>query len=95
MSDSTSQKKSSVILAAAVLATLAASQAAVAQEAVSAPIALGEIVVTAQKREQRLQDVPIAVSVVSGNLVESVGGFNAESLVQLVPSLNVRKTNTQ
>jgi len=37
VSDSTSQKKSSAILAAAVLATLAASQAATAQEAVSAP----------------------------------------------------------
>jgi iron complex outermembrane receptor protein len=95
VSDSTSQKKSSVILAAAVLATLAASQAAVAQEEALAPTALGEIVVTAQKREQRLQDVPIAVSVVSGDMVESVGGFNAESLVQLVPSLNIRKTNTQ
>ncbi len=57
--------------------------------------ALEEIVVTAQKREQRLQDVPIAVSVVSGQLAESVGGFNAESLKQLVPSLNIRKTNSQ
>jgi iron complex outermembrane receptor protein len=56
--------------------------------------ALEEIVVTAQKREQRLQDVPIAISVVSGDLAESVGGFNAEALKQLVPTLNIRKTNT-
>jgi iron complex outermembrane recepter protein len=56
---------------------------------------LDEIVVTAQKREQRLQDVPIAVSVVSGALAESVGGFNAESLKSIVPSLNIRKSNTQ
>ncbi len=95
MLDSTSHKKPSLVLAAAVLATLAASQTAVAQETAIAVTSLGEIVVTAQKREQRLQDVPIAVSVVSGNMVDSTGGFNAESLVQLVPSLNIRKTNTQ
>ncbi len=77
-------------LALAVLAALAAAPAAAQERAL-----LGEIVVTAQKREQRLQDVPIAVSVIDGSLVESVGGFNAESLKQLVPSLNIRKTNTQ
>ncbi len=55
---------------------------------------LDEIVVTAQKREQKLQDVPIAVSVVSGALAESTGGFNVEGLRALVPSLNIRKTNT-
>jgi iron complex outermembrane receptor protein len=91
--ESTRNKKSSVTLAAAVFATLVASQGAVAQEA--ATTTLAEIVVTAQKREQRLQDVPIAVSVVDGDLIDSTGGFNAESLVQLVPSLNIRKTNTQ
>ncbi len=56
---------------------------------------LDEIIITAQKREQRLQDVPIAVSVVSGELAESLGGFSVESLKQIVPSLNIRKTNTQ
>jgi iron complex outermembrane receptor protein len=96
VSDSTRPKKSSVILAAAVLATLAGAQVATAQQATrDETTVLGEIVVTAQKREQKLQEVPIAVSVVSGGLIESTGGYNAESLVQLVPSLNIRKTNTQ
>ena len=63
-------------------------------QATEPAVALDEIVVTAQKREQRLQDVPIAISVVSGALAESTGGFNAEALKQLVPSLNIRKTNT-
>jgi iron complex outermembrane recepter protein len=66
----------------------------VAQEAAEDSARLDEVVVTAQKREQRLQDVPIAVSVVGGELAESTGGFNVESLRQLVPSLNIRKTNT-
>jgi iron complex outermembrane receptor protein len=66
--------------------------AAVAQE--GGVERLDEIVITAQKREQRLQDVPIAVSVVSGALAESTGGYNIETLRALVPSLNIRKTNT-
>lgn len=96
MLNATSPRKSNVTLATAVLATLAAAHVAKAQEqAASVSPLLGEIVVTAQKREQRLQDVPLAVSVIDGDLVDSVGGFNAESLKQLVPSLNIRKTNTQ
>ena len=82
-------------VAVAVLAALASAPAAYSQEAADAAGSLEEIIVTAQKREQNLQDVPIAVSVLSGNALESAGGFNAESLRQLVPSLNVRKTNTQ
>ena len=66
--------------------------AAVAQE--GGVERLDEIVITAQKREQKLQDVPIAVSVVSGALAESAGGYNIETLRSLVPSLNLRKTNT-
>jgi iron complex outermembrane receptor protein len=54
---------------------------------------LGEIVVTAQKREQRLQEVPIAISVVSGDALDARGGFNIEGMTQLVPSLTLRKTN--
>ena len=66
---------------------------AAAQEAAEV-VSLQEVTVTAQKREQKLQEVPIAVSVVSGALAESVGGFNIESMKMLVPSLNIRKTNT-
>jgi iron complex outermembrane receptor protein len=80
-------------IAIAVVAALAAAPAANAQD--SGAGGLEEIIVTAQKREQKLQEVPIAVSVVSGSQVEAVGGFNVESLKQLVPSLNIRKTNTQ
>jgi iron complex outermembrane receptor protein len=85
---------SKTIIAKAVAVACAALMpwAAVAQSGNDAR--LDEIVVTAQKREQKLQDVPIAVSVVSGALAESTGGFNVEGLRALVPSLNIRKTNT-
>jgi iron complex outermembrane receptor protein len=80
---------------AATVAGLCASLAPLAAVAQEGGVErLDEIVITAQKRTQRLQDVPIAVSVVSGDLAESTGGYNIETLRSLVPSLNVRKTNT-
>ena len=51
-----------------------------------------EIIVTAQKRSERLQDVPVAVSVISGASLEAKGGVNIESAQYLVPTLNFRKS---
>ena len=51
-----------------------------------------DIVVTAQKREERLQDVPVAVTVVSGDQISRLGGVNIENAQYLVPALNFRKS---
>lgn len=66
---------------------------AIAQSAASAADdgAPAEIVVTAQKRTERLQDVPVAVSVVSGAALAAQGGVNIENAQYLVPSLTFRK----
>ena len=56
--------------------------------------AVSEIIVTAQKREERLQDVPVAVSVISGATLANQGGVNLESAQYLVPTLNFRKSGT-
>ncbi len=55
---------------------------------------LEEIVVTAQKREQSVQDVPIAVTVLDSEKIESAHAVGFESLQQLVPSVSFRKGNT-
>ena len=57
-------------------------------------VAPADIVVTAQKRSERLQDVPIAVSVVSGDLIAASGAINIEGAQYLVPTLNFRKSGT-
>lgn len=68
---------------------------AFAQEAAPAEDeAIGEIIVTAQKRSERLQDVPVAVSVVRGATLEAQGGVNIENAQYLVPTLNFRKSGT-
>src|SRR3546814_11453699 len=58
-----------------------------AQEA-STPIVLDEIVVTAQKREQSMQDVPIAISALSGATLRDTGALGMQAGAQLVPSLS-------
>lgn len=48
----------------------------------------GEIIVTAQKREERLRDVPLAVSAVSGASLQSQQITTATDLRLISPSLN-------
>jgi iron complex outermembrane receptor protein len=89
-------------LSSATAALLAASPAA-AQDAAPGssatsnpdqPFANTDIIVTAQKREQNLQDVPVAISVVSGAQLERANINSAEQLFQRVPTLTFRKGNT-
>ena len=61
--------------------------AAMAAQAFAAELELEEIVVTAQKREQRLQDVPVAVSAISGEMIAAQGITRIEDISQLSPSL--------
>ena len=74
-------------IASAVMLALA-SAAAAAQEGT----ALGEIIVTAQKRAESLQDVPIAVSAVSGTKIAETGILKIEDLKNYVPSLFMTET---
>ncbi|MGX7953513.1 TonB-dependent receptor [Tsuneonella sp. HG249] len=75
---------------------LAAASPAFAQDnpASEEAIAPGEIVVTAQKRSERLQDVPIAVTAISGAKLEEQGGINLETAQTIIPTLNIQKSGT-
>jgi outer membrane receptor protein involved in Fe transport len=52
---------------------------------------LEEVVVTAQKRTERLQDVPISVSVVSGDTLKSSGVATLRELSSTIPDVYVVK----
>ncbi len=58
-------------------------------------IVLDEVIVTAQKREQALEDVPASVSAISGETVRDLLGAaeNIRALTNRVPSLNVESSN--
>lgn len=53
---------------------------------------LEEVIVTAQKRAESLQDVPIAVSVVSGQEIRSAGVRNLQDLSTTVPNLYIAES---
>lgn len=53
---------------------------------------LEEVVVTAQKRVQKLEDVPISISTISGDKLESGGITSAEGLSDYIPSFNMTQT---
>src|SRR5210317_2251592 len=56
---------------------------------------LEEVVVTAQKRVQNLQDVPISVSAMSGQKIEDVGITNLEELTLFIPNVNISQGQAQ
>jgi len=54
---------------------------------------LGEIIVTAQKRAENLQDVPIAVTAFTGDVLAERGVTDAQSLARLVPNVTFSDKN--
>ncbi|ATE63661.1 TonB-dependent receptor [Rhizorhabdus dicambivorans] len=53
-----------------------------------------DIVVTAQRREQRLQDIPLTVNAISAQGLERQGVTNTADLNAVVPGLNIAKSST-
>lgn len=54
---------------------------------------LSEVVVTSRRRIEKAQDIPIAISVVSGKQAEQAGAFNVNRLKELVPSVQLYSSN--
>jgi iron complex outermembrane receptor protein len=89
-------------VAAAACLALLAQGAALAQPAPAAPatttaepaVELESVVVTATRREEPLQKVPVAVSVVDGRQLEAANRNNASSIVEQIPSLNYRTNSS-
>jgi iron complex outermembrane receptor protein len=51
-----------------------------------------DIVVTAQKREQSLQDVPISIEVVSGKTIQDFAATNFRDVMNIIPNVFVQST---
>ena len=81
----------SVQAAAACAASMFAVPAVLAQDAPSAQAAgLEEVTVTARRREESLQDVPIAVSAFSAERLENAGAPDITWLQQSTPNLTLQ-----
>lgn len=68
-------------------------QAAVAQQAADSGT-LGEITVTARKREERLLDVPIAVTAISAERLTAESMGRLQDVTQAVPNLSITSGGT-
>jgi iron complex outermembrane recepter protein len=84
----------SVVALTAIGAELVLIQApAAAQEGGDAAGPIEEITVSARRRLEVAQDVPIPVSVVSGQLISDVGAFNVNRIKELVPTVQLYSSN--
>jgi iron complex outermembrane receptor protein len=73
----------------AAIAAPAFAQSAAAPPTTSAETAVGEIVVTAQRRSERLQDVPVAVTAFDQSALQARQVANIVDIMTMVPNLHV------
>ena len=79
--------RSGLIMGASIAAICAISPQAFAQVSEDAPM-VEEIVVTAEKREQSLQSIPVAVSAYTSEKRDVLGVNTVEDLARVTPSLS-------
>ncbi|WP_258042822.1 TonB-dependent receptor [Sphingomonas sp. NBWT7] len=84
-----------VTLAAVTAPATVTAEPQVATTATTLPAATngGDILVTARRKAENVQDVPIAISVIDAGTLESQGTYNVNRLTQLQPSLQFFSTN--
>lgn len=78
-----------MVLSGAAVVSCSVTIGAWSQEAV-----LDEVIVTAQKRAQNLQEVPIALTALDANVLEHARVIDTDSFAKLVPNLHVKQSTT-
>ena len=97
MGHSTTSRSNGVAMLVA-SATIAASTASAQSTEVTQDKSVGvipQVIVTAQKREQDLQDVPITVTAVGSQLLQDSGVRDIKDLTLLTPGLIVTSTSNE
>ncbi|MGF7151120.1 iron complex outermembrane receptor protein [Sphingomonas zeicaulis] len=99
MSSGTSAARRRLSIAASTTALLIAATPALAQTDAAAPPpppvneGVEDIVVTAQRREERLQDAPLSVTALSANALTDRGVDNLADISNFAPNLELHPTN--
>jgi iron complex outermembrane recepter protein len=62
-------------------------------DAADSPRSISEVTVSARRRTENAQDVPIPIAALSGDALEQAGQFRLESLNQSLPSTNIEYSN--
>nr|HMP57154.1 TonB-dependent receptor plug domain-containing protein [Novosphingobium sp.] len=79
-----------LVACTALVSTLATPHMAMAQSSDEDYRGLAEIIVTAQKREQSVQDVPIAVTAVTADTLQANRIMTVNDLSSIAPGVSVR-----
>lgn len=74
-------------------AAVGAARDVAAEASFAGAAAVEQVVVTARRREENAQDVPIALSVFGGEALEKAGAYNVQQITQLAPSLQFGSFN--
>lgn len=82
--------KKPYILAATALVSAAPAFAQTSQVQTEAETDFGDIVVTAQKRSQRLTEVPMSISAYDGAALERIGATELDRVAQVTPGLSIQ-----
>jgi iron complex outermembrane receptor protein len=77
------------------LAVVAASGVALAQDTTPAPARSDEIVVTAQFREQKLQDTPLAITAITGDMLERRSQTDIAEVARQAPSVTLAEQHQE
>jgi iron complex outermembrane receptor protein len=91
--------RSTLLLGAALAAIIPATAQAQDQALTDPPAAAredagpGDIIVTARRRSESAQDIPLAVSVIDARQLDETGAFNVNRLQQLSPTLQFFSSN--
>ena len=81
-----------ILLCTSAIAAVGAASAAIAQtseDAANKGSLLDVVVVTAQKRSQNLQDVPVSVSALTGNQLSKLGINETTGITQQIPGMHI------
>jgi outer membrane receptor protein involved in Fe transport len=87
-------KQFSIVARSLTVAALASSSAVALAQATPPETAAdsGDIIVTAQKRAERLRDVPMSINAATGDQLKTLGVTGAEQLDKLVPGFTFQRT---
>lgn len=75
------------LMASSLLTPVALTAPAYAQDQVDAPGALEEIIVSARRRDESIQDVPVSITAFSGDALEQAGIPDIVAVAQTVPNV--------
>lgn len=56
---------------------------------------LEQVLVTSRRRTEKIQDVPLPISIIRANTIEDAGAFNVNRIKELVPSVQLYSSNAR